>query len=116
MKIRFNISKENGHLLFGILLGAFVLVHSIQAITPTQDQQQQTEQSENDDQKEVTVSQTQALPQVGQISLDFESYLLGEVTFREEKVSEKSVAGLIIPSTRKAIRVLLLKIISPNAP
>ncbi len=112
-----NISKHSPHLTLGILLGAFVFVQPAYIIPQIEDKQGQNDEKEAEHDSESTVSQSQAIQNSSsQINLEFESYLLDEVTFKEEEDDKVSSADLVIPSIHTAIRILLRKIISPNAP
>lgn len=117
---KINISRQNVHLFFGILLSVFVLVQSAQVTSIAEnsaEQTDQTDQKETEKNADVTVSQTQAIANSpSQINISFDSYLLDVVTFKEEKDEKKSVYQQVVPRVNNAIRVLLNKIISPNAP
>lgn len=51
-----------------------------------------------------------------QVNLNFQSFLLWEVAFEEDNEEKKSPLDTLVPSARKALKILFRKIISHNAP
>lgn len=112
-----HIPRQNVHLFFGILLSIFVLVQSSQIAPLPQDTREQADQKETEKEATTTVSQAQAITNSpSQINVSFDFYLFDVVTFKKEEDGKKAVYKLAVPSVNNAIRVLLRKIISPNAP
>lgn len=75
------------------------------------------EQSELPDKANQEIQLADAVPSASsQVNLDFQSFLLKEVAFIEAAEVQKSSVDLFVSSAQKALRVLLQKIISPNAP
>jgi hypothetical protein len=112
-----NIATKNLYLIFGILISAIVLLQAAHVTTYEIDGQEQSDQTESNEEAEIAISPSQAIPNsTSQINLGFDSYLLNEVTFNEEVDEKSSITDLIVPSVHKAIQVLLARIVSPNAP
>lgn len=117
MKSKVYISRQFVHLLFGIFLGTFVLLQAVYVPPVSVDQQEQQDKKDAESEEKATVSQSQAVPNSSsQINLGFDSYLLEEVSHNEEDEDKMARSQPTIPGVRKAVRVLLRKIISPNAP
>lgn len=103
-------------ILMGSLLGFAILIQSVQIAVPAKDNQEQASEDSNKE-VESTISQAEAIPgSSSQITLGFDSYLLDEVNFKEVEDENRTTTNKIVASTSKAFRVLLRKIISPNAP
>jgi len=103
--------------VIGLLVGLFVLTQTtIPSNQPQNDsQKEQSESGSEPDGDQVSVSE--AIPSSGsQINLGFHSILLQENTLSEETEDEGYLLENVVPSAQKALRVLLQRIISPNAP
>ncbi len=114
-----HISGKRLQLILGVLLSTFVLLQAIHTEPTWMDAQEQQDQADSstDTDSESTVSLTQAIPNsASQINLAFESYLLNEVGFEEESKKKITSSELIKPRIHKAIRILLNRIVTPNAP
>ena len=117
MKRPFNISKKTANLFFGIGISLLVTLQAIYAPSYLDVQPDKTEQGEESHSQESTVSSTQAIPNSSsQINVGFDSYLLEEVTFDEEGEENHGSGKVVTTRLHKAMRVLLQRIISPNAP
>ena len=111
------ISKQNMHLSLGVILSVFVLLQSVRISSVETDNKEQTDKKSSEKEAQASFSKAQAITNSSsQISLDFDSYLLNEVTFKKERNDKKSSTELLIQRIHKAIQILLRKIISPNAP
>ena len=91
------------------------------AIAPVQnvdtDRQEQKSSDEGEPQEQQQITKTQAVPSSSlQINLNYQSYLLNEVVFNDEESEKEEASSQILPATQKAIKILLQRIISPNAP
>lgn len=114
---RITKSRQTIQLFFGIVLSAFVLIQAVHAESGWQEAQEHSDQTDSETGSDASVSLPQTIPNsVSQINLAFDSYLLDEVTFSTGTDERKTSAALIAPRVHRAIRVLLRKIISPNAP
>lgn len=113
------ISKQSIQLIFGVVLGGLVLLQSLHVTAGYIEVHDETGQKDKDSESapETTISYSQAITNTSlQLNLEFESYLLNVVSFKEEENEKKTSTKFLAPSARKAIRILLRKIISPNAP
>ena len=100
-----------------MLISLFVLSQTvvIERSTNGADQQEESKSSEKENTQQSSISE--AVPtSTSQINLDFQSFLLVEMIFDEEARETYSFAEDLDHSIKKAIKVLLSKIISPNAP
>lgn len=96
------------------MLALFVLTQA--AIVPDQhvDKQEQTDNEETDNQQLTKAKAVQSSSY--QINLDYQSYLLNEVFYQDQKQEKIPVTKLILPATQKALKILFQRIIAPNAP
>ena len=75
------------------------------------------EQSDDTGEESQQLTLNEAVPfSVPQINLDFQSFLLEEVNFEEETEEKSTGLEAWAPAAQKALKVLLRRIISPNAP
>ncbi len=111
------ISHKRMQLVIGVLLSAFVFLQAIHTESNWDNRQEQQDQTDSNTDSETSVSLPQTIPNSAtQINLEFDSYLLDEVIFEEENNKKSTSAELITPRIHKAIRILLKRIITPNAP
>ena len=112
-----SISRKTLELFCGITLSLFVLLQAVYPVSYEEDSQEQSDSKDSEAGSETTVSLPQTIPNsASQINLGFDSYLLDEFTHSEETSETSISSALIVPRVHKAIRVLLNKIVSPNAP
>lgn len=111
------ISQKRMHLIVGVLLSAFVCLQAIHAESNWEDAQELHDQTDSKTDSEASISLPQTIPNsASQINLGFDSYLLDEVTFQEENNQKTTPSELVTPRIHKAIRILLKRIVTPNAP
>lgn len=111
------ISKNVLHILFGTVLSAFILLQAIHTHDSWVDPQEQSDQSDSEAESETSFLLPQTIPNTAtQINLGFDSYLLDEVELDDNSNARFSTSELIAPRIHKAIKVLLMKIVTPNAP
>ncbi len=111
------ISRKTILLFLGVALSAFLSLQVIHAESHKGDVQEQTDPKDDKTGSETTISLSQTIPNsASQINLGFDSYLLDEVTFSINNNEKPAVSELIKPRVHKAIRILLRKIVTPNAP
>ena len=116
MKIRANISQRALQALLGLFIGFVVLAQNTISVQNQQNNDAQ-EQSEGDQSEEKQLVLSEAVPSSSlQINLDFQSFLLEEVTLDEEGEEQKASVKEWLPSAQKALKILFQRIISPNAP
>lgn len=111
------ITHKSIQLFLGMALGVLVLMQAVHSSTYHSDVQEQQDQKGSEKNTESTLSVSQAIPNTtSQISLSFDSYLLDEVTFSEKNDVNSTTSDLIVSRIHKAMRVILISIVSPNAP
>lgn len=114
---RVSISRQTLQLFCGIALSVLVLVQAAYPVSYQEDSQEQSDSKDSETGSETSVLLPQTIPNsASQINLGFDSYLLDEVTHNENTNENSISSALIVPRVHKAIRVLLRKIVSPNAP
>lgn len=116
MKLREHISKGTIQITLGLLIGLFVLT---QTVVPSiqHEKTEQTEQSSEEENSYQELKLSDAIPSSSlQINLDFQSFLLEEVTMSDDNEDGRALSELALPSAQKALKVLFRRIISPNAP
>ncbi|MEM7297201.1 MAG: hypothetical protein AAF391_02920 [Bacteroidota bacterium] len=116
MKIQANISQKTLQVLLGLFIGFVVLAQNTISVQSQQHDDAQ-EQSDEDESEEKQLVLSQAVPSSTlQVNLDFQSFLLEEVTLDEEGEEQKASVLEWLPSAQKALKILFRRIISPNAP
>lgn len=96
------------------MIGLFVLTQA--AIIPEKAVDKQ-EQSDTESQENQQITKPAAVPSSSiQFNLDYQSYLLEEVFYKDEETENAPVVKQILPSAQKALKILFRQIISPNAP
>lgn len=115
MKVRGTISKPYIQLAFGLVLGLFVLSQSAAYSINTQTEEVKEEQKSKEGNTEQYIKLADAVPSSStQINIDYQSFLLEELTLDDVDEEPKPVR-FDIP-LGKALKVLFRQIISPNAP
>ncbi len=97
------------------MMAFFVLTQAV--VVEQQLVENKKEQADSDKSDHQQVAETIAIPSSSvQISLDYQSYLLGEVFSKEDEERNQADSKELFFPTPKAIMVILRRIISPNAP
>ncbi|GAB4232909.1 MAG: hypothetical protein Tsb0034_05900 [Ekhidna sp.] len=112
------ISQKTVQVVFGLLLGLFVLAQTVPSTSVLDEAKDTTEQSgTKDDHKSQQLSISEAIPySTVQINLNFQSFLLQEIATRENESENESPLNYLEKSATKAFKVLFNRIISTNAP
>ena len=116
LKARKNISKFALQIVLGLFVGTFILTQSIYLNPEIQKDQQ--EQSGGEDAPESTqvVASKAVASSSAQFNLGFQSYLLEEIFQTEDGHKKSHFQDGFISTANKALKVLLSRIIAPNAP
>lgn len=111
------ISTKLFHTAFGVIIALFVLTQAVvvdQQVQKEEDTKEQSDSKETDSQK---VTESIAITTSSfQVSLDYQSYLLGQIFTKDPEENSQTDIKNVLFSTQKAIKVILRRIISPNAP
>jgi len=117
LKLRAFISKQRLQLVIGLFIGLFVLTQTTTTYTEVQSNNFEAEEQSDSGEETAQLNISEAVPSSGsQINVDFQSFLLGEVSFGEETKEKRSPLKVLSQSCQKALKVLFRRIISPNAP
>ncbi|MBV6647904.1 MAG: hypothetical protein KI790_20760 [Cyclobacteriaceae bacterium] len=119
MKIARSISSTH-HLLI-LLIGIAVSIYAVgtPVLTSESSENQVCQQAGEEDQKENPTKlefKTATVQSPVQFNLDFQSFLLEVISSWEEKKTSFSIADQFTVSQSKTFKILLRRIISPNAP
>lgn len=115
LKARKNISKLALQIVLGLFVGTFILTQSIYLKPEIQKDQQ--EQSGEDIPESTQIVTSKAVTSSSlQLNLGFQSYLLEEIFQTEDGQEKAHLQDGFISTANKALKVLLSRIIAPNAP
>ncbi|MFK7954302.1 MAG: hypothetical protein AB8B73_15735 [Ekhidna sp.] len=115
MKARKNISKLGLQIVLGLFVGTFILTQSIYLEPDTYQDQQEQSSEDAPESTQVVISKAVTSSTV-QFNLGFQSYLLEEIFQTEEGQKQTHLQDELISTANKALKVLLGRIIAPNAP
>lgn len=117
MKSRSTISNKFLKIAIGLIVGLFVLTQTVIYSTPDTSNDPSKEQSDVPENGKQQLSLSEAVPSaITQINLDFQSFLIEEVEFDDDNSEVESPAKELISLSNKALKIILRRIISPNAP
>ncbi|MEM6734912.1 MAG: hypothetical protein AAF620_02465 [Bacteroidota bacterium] len=115
MKRFHSISSQRTQLLIGLLIGLFVLTQT--SINSSEDIAKDNQEESNHSSTTEQTKVSEAITSSGlQINLGFQSFLLQELVLDTRGVDTKSSLEVLVASIEEVLKVLLRRIISPNAP
>ena len=99
------------------MVALFVLTQAVVADLQVEKNEDKQEQKSSEDSESQQITETVAIASASsQLSFDHQSTFLGEIFIKDQDEDNQTSIKDVLHTSQKAIRVILRRIISPNAP